>query len=774
MRSNQFLACWLVSCGVLAGCDSTTLRNDVDASRTDPSSATDGGSLDAGPRASAKLKGRIFDAESGRAIEAAELKSGDGTGTRSDKTGNFELEAKGEPETLEISRPSYAPSFKRAPKQAAYLELFLKGVDKKVTFDTADGVTLELPSGASVHVPPKAVRDDQNKRVEGKVTLELAEVDGHKRMQASALPGDMRARDDKGQEGRAGVHTALEIRIRDKEGAELTVGDKDKVTADLPIREKEAPSEREIFSYEKKSGAWVEEGKAKRVTKGDKEVYRAEIKHLSWWSYADFFAELTCVRACVETGSGKAVSGAQIWVVGASYPGATSLFTGDDGCAAEDVIAGERVVLVAQDEDDVSGPTAHDMTSSIHLVEDGAAACDDAGVLVLGPAPDSACAHGFVECDEQCTELATDVMHCGQCARACDADEPCLAGRCGTSTVNMDGSVGVLPDASMGVDAGADAGVVSAPDASAGDAAIARDAAIAIDAGSDAGSSALPDAASSPDAGTCGVLEGNRVLLSFDAVNPEHVTSVQWIDSASNTTPNLVAQGGPTSAACPDPTEFFGQAFGAPEGTTPSVVTSGYVGTLEACGMDVTIRGASKAECTSNAPPISAETTYHFYAGSQASQVRITRTIAFDANTPDTTDTGLRPYVPRVPYGLFATVIYPNEVGDAVTTTSVTSCPGDCLIATGKTWNGKWLAMLDPESGRALILLRDPAMTAPVNLTINYDGYSSSNLSSFVLLKPQGGWKAPITEVEYLCFADLTSWPKSMRDSATLPSGCGP
>ena len=25
------------------------------------------------------------------------------------------------------------------------------------------------------------------------------------------------------------------------------------------------------------------------------------------------------------------------------------------------------------------------------------------------------------------------------------------------------------------------------------------------------------------------------------------------------------------------------------------------------------------------------------------------------------------------------------------------------------------------------------------------------------------GWKAPVTEIEYLCFADLTSWPKSKR-----------
>jgi hypothetical protein len=65
-------------------------------------------------------------------------------------------------------------------------------------------------------------------------------------------------------------------------------------------------------------------------------------------------------------------------------------------------------------------------------------------------------------------------------------------------------------------------------------------------------------------------------------------------------------------------------------------------------------------------------------------------------------------------------------------------------------------------------------MTAPVQFTVNNDASSGSNLSSFVLVQPSGGWKAPVTEIEYLCFADLTSWPQTMRDAATLPAGCGP
>jgi hypothetical protein len=57
---------------------------------------------------------------------------------------------------------------------------------------------------------------------------------------------------------------------------------------------------------------------------------------------------------------------------------------------------------------------------------------------------------------------------------------------------------------------------------------------------------------------------------------------------------------------------------------------------------------------------------------------------------------------------------------------------------------------------------------------VNYDSYSSANIASFVVLQPQGGWKAPITEIEYVCFADFVSWPQAMRDLAQIPAWCGP
>jgi hypothetical protein len=263
----------------------------------------------------------------------------------------------------------------------------------------------------------------------------------------------------------------------------------------------------------------------------------------------------------------------------------------------------------------------------------------------------------------------------------------------------------------------------------------------------------------------------SRIMIVFDTTDPERVKSLQWVDSAAVTTPNVATQGGP--AHCTDPQEFFGQSYGAPEGTLPYPVVGGNLATLTRCGADTTITSAAQ-DCTQVAQmPVT--TQYHFYGGAQASEVRITRTVGFDANTPVYANTvGLRPYVPRVALSGLNTVIYPNQANTAVASTPATNCGGDCFVATGTTWNGKWFADIDPTSHLALIVLRDPSMTSPVDLTINYDSYSSSNLASFVLLQPALGWKAPVTEVEYLCFADLTSWPQSARDAAQLPAGCGP
>jgi hypothetical protein len=293
------------------------------------------------------------------------------------------------------------------------------------------------------------------------------------------------------------------------------------------------------------------------------------------------------------------------------------------------------------------------------------------------------------------------------------------------------------------------------------------------DAARDAGVDAPPfvcetDAGAPPDGAAP---EGSRIAIELDPLDAEWVTDLQWLDSTSTLTDNLAAFGGPLTCNN-DPQEFFGQSYGVPEQTTPYPVIAGHLASSSWCGSHVTITGAA-LDCGGTAA-IPVTTTYQFYSGTRANEVQVSRSFGFDATTPVFTGTGLRPYVPRVPYEELGNVIYPNMAGTATTVMSTYSCSADCLIDPGTDWSGEWFADVDLTSGLALIVLRDPAMTSPVELTLNTDGFSDSNLSSFVLVQPTLGWLQPITEVEYLCFADLTTWPQADRDAAMLPAGCGP
>ena len=283
---------------------------------------------------------------------------------------------------------------------------------------------------------------------------------------------------------------------------------------------------------------------------------------------------------------------------------------------------------------------------------------------------------------------------------------------------------------------------------------------------------AAPDMAVPPDAAT-GCAAGpvdTRIQIGFDSKNAEWVKTLTWRDSSGTTTPNLATSGGGTG--CSTANELFGQVYGAPEGNQPFPIGGNTVSTGTRCGSDMT--NTTPAMTCDATPQMPVTTEYHFYGGAQASQVRITRAIGFDATTPVYSGVGVRPYVPRVPAGTFTNVIYPDGAAAMTRTIGVFQCSGDCLTPVGATWNGHWLADVDPRTGLAMIMLRDPSMTSPVQFTVNNDTSSGSNLSSFVLVQPSGGWKAPVTEVEYLCFADLTSWPQAMRDAAALPAGCGP
>lgn len=378
---------WIVLCALLGvyGCGS-------DSSGAE---RRDGGATDANqpPGATVRISGRVLDAQRKEGVSEASLLASSGEDATSDATGQFELVARQTDSELQVERKTYASTVRKLPSGGGSLDVFLKSLDESVQFRGDEGITVRLASGESLEIPENAVLDEKGTRVKELVTLELAAVDGAQPTEAAALPGDANAERKDGQKGQASIDAALSITIKNAEGKELTVDKDVDVIAEVPARRKDADAELTVYSYDRDEQRWQEESKAKRsVNKDGVDVYRGDIDHLSWWSFGRFFTTDTCVRVCVEDEQGKPRAGAQVWLVGKSLPGVSSLFMDAQGCSASDTIADVDVVLVAQSNALTSTPKTVSIGNAKASVEQDPSACQDFGILTLGQAAGETCA----------------------------------------------------------------------------------------------------------------------------------------------------------------------------------------------------------------------------------------------------------------------------------------------------------------------------------------------------------------------------------------------
>jgi hypothetical protein len=280
--------------------------------------------------------------------------------------------------------------------------------------------------------------------------------------------------------------------------------------------------------------------------------------------------------------------------------------------------------------------------------------------------------------------------------------------------------------------------------------------------------------ATSSLAGAAGhVLQNARLSFTFGDTavhafaDADRVDAISWIDSNGTARTNYVASGGPSH--CGDPQEFFGQSYAAPEFTTPLLVFAGVVDTWTGT---TALKGNAATSLTGfcdTAPSAVTKSVYKLFTGSgQINELQVTRNFLFNASTPVFTGRGLRAYVARLPLSVYSTVLAPNAAGSAILSYNPGGCGTDCDVTD---WNGRWFAD-DDGAGNGLMVIRSASSVAPAMLALNNDSFSASNLSAIVLLQPAAGWKAKVTEVEYLCFYDATSWPAAARSAGRLPKGC--
>jgi hypothetical protein len=257
-----------------------------------------------------------------------------------------------------------------------------------------------------------------------------------------------------------------------------------------------------------------------------------------------------------------------------------------------------------------------------------------------------------------------------------------------------------------------------------------------------------------------------RLDLDFSDTNPERVNSVKWRDSNGNVGANLAAAaGGPAGGCDPENTQdFWGESNTI--GGAPQPVGPGNAGPWTARGgRTVEIASSRPMPCTGDTTVTPVRTRYTFFnVGDTASKVRVERTFSFAATNPGAYGAAsMRAYIPRMPLAQYSQVLHPDAAGTALVTDSSPLVP-----AAATSWNGTWLALNDPATNAGLFILRETSNSARIML----DGSGASNASAVDLFKPGGGWNAPVTETEWLCFYDAASWPIVPNRVGTRPSGC--
>ena len=260
-------------------------------------------------------------------------------------------------------------------------------------------------------------------------------------------------------------------------------------------------------------------------------------------------------------------------------------------------------------------------------------------------------------------------------------------------------------------------------------------------------------------------VQSGRFFLDFSnrrADNPEELAVLQWNGGTNLTeswaidacTSGLVAHFG--NSLIPPDVQRGGQVL----------VGSGSTGTWKQEGASIAIQ--SRASGCAESVPVPIQTRYTFREGIGADTIEVERRFEVEGTG---LDAPFRPLVPRLSWA-FDRVLHPNRAGSALVSEEVFACPYGCQRTD---WDGSWFAYVassGPFAGQGMIVRREPS-AVPADLWVDNDaGFTSTNSSSALLLRPEGGFPSPIVERNLLCFFDASTWTAAEQAALTLPEGC--
>ncbi len=244
----------------------------------------------------------------------------------------------------------------------------------------------------------------------------------------------------------------------------------------------------------------------------------------------------------------------------------------------------------------------------------------------------------------------------------------------------------------------------------------------------------------------------------------------------------------------PGSVEYFGNSYAPPDpwagglvlvggGTTTPPGTTAWSGQILPSGTAQVIINSSSTDCPPSSAGINVQTTYNFVSPDDPTTISFGVQRAFDFSTT-TFAHDFQPYMARLSLDEgFTEALYPDTSG-ALATINVYNCGSGCTgpdvipnaTLLTPSWDATqgWFAIHNPSTLQGVVVARKPSVDPhgnpiAVQLWVDNDGGSDTNVTSFLLMYPTGGFTGGlVTETETLCFYDSSIWTPSM----TPPAPC--
>lgn len=167
-----------------------------------------------------------------------------------------------------------------------------------VTLDATRGGKVPFRNGGGVTLPEGALIDSNGKPVSGNVRVSLTYLDVTNREQLQAAPGDFTARMSNGGVRALESFGIFEISVNDLQGRPVNLMRGKTARLELPVpRRRTAPSRTGLFSFDQRSGRWIEEGNL--TLAGNTITLTATINQVNVSWNADNDPETTCMTVRV-------------------------------------------------------------------------------------------------------------------------------------------------------------------------------------------------------------------------------------------------------------------------------------------------------------------------------------------------------------------------------------------------------------------------------------------------------------------------------------------